>query len=108
MSSKSHSVPLDPALADSLNEQRLADVAGLVQAVLWEAEVRDDDLQLTWVNREAGAMLGQPDGWWAADGALLSSIVHPDDHRRIVSVCAALTAAQPERRLEYRTTAASG
>ena len=90
------------------NERRLTDLIDLVQAVLWEAELRDDDLQLTWVNREAGAMVGQADGWWAADGALLSSIVHPDDHRRIVSTCAALTEAQPERRLEYRVTAAGG
>jgi two-component system, cell cycle sensor histidine kinase and response regulator CckA len=96
------------AVTDSVTEQRLADLADLVQAVVWEAELRDTDLQLTWVNREAAAMLDQPDGWWAADGALLSSIVHPDDHRRIVSTCAALTEAQPERRLDYRVTAAGG
>ena len=97
-----------PGGSDSAHEQRLADLADLVQAVLWEAELRHDDLQLTWVNRAAGAMVGQADGWWAADGALLSSIVHPDDHRRIVSTCAALTEPQPERRLEYRATAAGG
>jgi two-component system cell cycle sensor histidine kinase/response regulator CckA len=96
------------AVADPLTEQRLADLVELVQGVLWEAELRADDLQLTWVNGEAGALLGQPDGWWAADGALLSSIVHPDDHRRVVSICASLTDAQPERRLEYRVTAVGG
>ncbi len=106
--------PLPPGPA--LSADRILDLIHDLDAIVWEAEIGDNELCFTFVNRTAETMFGYPLGKWLEQPGFWLSCVHPDDRDRLTGFYdklagqAALASDKIDRRLEteYRARAANG
>ncbi|MER3421741.1 MAG: hypothetical protein C4290_14970, partial [Chloroflexota bacterium] len=85
---------------------RLAQIAAVVDAILWEAEAAT--LQFTYVSERAEAILGYPVHRWLGEPDFWLHILHPADRERALALCRAATEAGRDHVLEYRVLAADG
>ncbi len=85
---------------------RLAQIAAVVDAILWEAEAAT--LRFTYVSERAETILGYPLHRWLQEPDFWPRILHPEDRERTLALCRAATDAGRDHVLEYRVLAADG
>ena len=89
-----------------LSEQRLRQLVESAQVVLWRGGV---DLQtFTYVNQEAGDLLGYPSAHWTATRGFWLDHLHPEDYPFVVSCCSFAVETGTPQRFEHRMIDAAG
>jgi PAS domain S-box-containing protein len=94
------------AIELQLSEQRLRQLVESAQVVLWRSAV---DLQMfTYVNQEAGGLLGYPSALWTATRSFWLDHIHPEDHEYVVSCCKLAMETGAPQRFEHRMIGTDG
>ena len=90
----------------SRSEQRFRQLVESAQVILWRRNVEAS--QFSYVNQEAGELLGYPIEQWLANPNFLLDHAHPDDRQSTDSFCAAAAINLGPRRFEHRMITADG
>ncbi len=94
--------------------RRYEDLVEGLDAVLWEADVVEDDdpsgafVRFTYVSRQVESMLGHPPERWIEDPDFWVSIIHPEDRETAVRVCRQATGRREDHVFEYRVVRPDG
>ena len=88
------------------SEQRYRQLLESVQVIVWRRSVRSS--QFSFVNKEAGQVLGYPVEQWLASGTFLFDHVHPDDRELTESRCSVAAANQESQPFEHRMISSAG
>ncbi|HEX6746777.1 MAG TPA: PAS domain S-box protein [Longimicrobium sp.] len=87
-------------------ERRLRELVEGLDAIVWEA--RGTPLRFTFVSEHAHALLGYPVDRWLDEPGFWEALIHPDDRRWVIDLCAEATAEGRDHAFEYRVRAADG
>ena len=94
------------AIELQLSEQRLRQLVESAQVVLWRGAL---DMQtFTYVNQEAGDLLGYPSALWTGTRGFWLDHLHPEDKQFVASHCELAMETGEPKRFEHRMIGADG
>ena len=88
------------------SDERFRRLVDSLECIVWEAG--PEDLQVTFVSKQAEKILGYPTGMWMDDEDFWTNRIHSDDRKRVLEDYRDVARTGREHETEFRMVAADG